>query len=411
MITYQNAAGGVLMTPNNIISGAYAIADLHQDTNLRTSPAGVSPLVTSSSGTGVISGGKWVATSNDVSYVRWSSIDPSSNGAIKLKYTPNYSGAPSSNSVGIIGFGDGSTTNSLLRLYHATSSGYLMANFYDSAGGVIYTSNTYAWTTNVSGTEYEIELDWALSGGTGTTTLAGHLFIGGSAVATISATNKNPRTTASYLQLGGSPYGTSANKCNGSFRDVVVYNAVQHTSSYSAGYTITGLLNLNSDLAVTNTTTSSSTATGALTVAGGVGVGENLYVGGINFYLGGTQFIISNTTISTTLSGPWASPLSNETVYLTKVGNMITVNYPIGKTGAITSSQYTWGFPTSLPSGYYNTNRNLACPIAFVNNNAIQMAIVYVNTDGTWSGSTSPTLMTGTCGVSSTGFTITYSLI
>lgn len=57
-----------------------------------------------------------------------------------------------------------------------------------------------------------------------------------------------------------------------------------------------------SGLAVTNTTSSTSTSTGALTIAGGVGIGGSLYVGGIGASISGVRIL--NGVINT---GTWAA--------------------------------------------------------------------------------------------------------
>ena len=309
MITYQIPATGVVsMTPNNITAGAYAMAGLHYDTNLRITPVGVSPLVTTIAGTGVfgtLNGiALWRALNTDNTYLRWSNVDPLNAGAIKLKYTPNYTGAPVTNGVGLVALTAGSSNLSLIRIYHNATTGVIYCNFYDSAGGAIYTGTTYTWTSNVKDTEYEFELDWSLTGTTGTTALAGHLFIDGALVATITASNKNPRTANTYLHLGASPYGSSANKANGSYRDVIVFNAVQHTSAYTAGYICDGTINLNGNLNITDMTVSSSVTTGALVIAGGVGVGGAIKAtGAISTVAGLGLFNVGPVSSIPTVSG------------------------------------------------------------------------------------------------------------
>lgn len=118
----------------------------------------------------------------------------------------------------------------------------------------------------------------------------------------------------------------------------------------------------------------------------------------------------TTTTIMTTLSGPWASPLTSRQVNLTKTGNMVVLNYPYNTTGSVTTSQATWSFPTSLPSGYYNSDHVVGCVIPITNNGAVQMAQLLINADGSWSVNSSPTNLTGTAGTASNGFTACYSL-
>lgn len=158
---------------------------------------------------------------------------------------------------------------------------------------------------------------------------------------------------------------------------------------------VTGITSLN------NTTDSSTTNNGSLVVAGGVGVAKNLNVGGV---ISGN---ITTTTFDTTLSGVWAAPLTSKTVAVSKIGNIVTLQYPEGLTGTVTSPAYTWSFPTSIPSGFFNTNHAVNCPIEIVNDNANIMASVRISVDGTWAVY-SPASLTGTAGTSTGGFSITY---
>lgn len=193
------------------------------------------------------------------------------------------------------------------------------------------------------------------------------------------------------------------------FRDL--FNENPH-NLYCNDLTLSGNLNMAGDIvldeiSVSNTKNSTSSSTGALVVSGGVGIGKDLYVGGNIFgTISGTS-----TTISTTMSGPWAAPLASQTVQLTKVGNIVVINYPVSLTGTVTNSQYVWGFPTALPSGYFNPNRSLSCVIPIYNNNNIQMAQVLIAVDGTWSVNSAPTILTGTSGTAVGGFTICFSII
>ena len=125
----------------------------------------------------------------------------------------------------------------------------------------------------------------------------------------------------------------------------------------------------------------------------------------------GPAGISTSTTISTNISGPWDAPLGPITVQLETSNNICMVCFPSAIDGTVTSSQYTWSFATSLPSGYYNPNHAVSCVIPIINNNNIQFAQVLVAVDGTWSLNSAPTILTGTAGTTTGGFNIVFSLV
>ena len=85
-------------------------------------------------------------------------------------------------------------------------------------------------------------------------------------------------------------------------------------------------------LAVTDTTVSTSTATGALTVAGGVGIAGNMYVGG-------------TVTATNVYVGPWAVNTGSGSVAVqyfgSSLGSINTINLTTGTTATISSNVIT----------------------------------------------------------------------
>jgi hypothetical protein len=125
-------------------------------------------------------------------------------------------------------------------------------------------------------------------------------------------------TTATWLSTGSLSVGfsnTATNVANG-LAGQLIYQTAPGITGFIAtgtiGYVavskgINGIAYQNT-LTLTGTTVSLSTDTGALTVAGGVGIGGDVYVGGTGFYLGnggvGSRFSITDNSSLTAISRP-----------------------------------------------------------------------------------------------------------
>lgn len=150
-----------------------------------------------------------------------------SQGAIKFKLTPYYSGAPSGTSFSFLSAGTTGTQNNFMKLYHYTG-GNIYLFIKDSSGANVATGSLGAWSP-VSGTTYEIELNIDLVGGTHS------LFINGVLLGSISGTGT--RGVGTHVVLGNdlSTY-TESHPCK--IDDVEIFSSVQHTSGYTPGYTV-----------------------------------------------------------------------------------------------------------------------------------------------------------------------------
>lgn len=184
---------------------------------------------------------------------------------------------------------------------------------------------------------------------------------------------------------------------------------------------VVGTVRISSLTTITNTTGASSTSTGALQVRGGVGIGENLYVGGnqiatgtlrINntssntgtaasnsLYVLGGAFIEKNLVVKDTavfqgnviISGDATYAFSTNTVV---TDNLLSIHAPQGST-----SSHTWSLDDGRDIGllfhYYKTTDK----DAFLGwNNASGFLEWYENgteTGGTFNGSTYGTFRTG----------------
>jgi len=190
-------------------------------------------------GVPTISGGKMVVTGGTVrgvSYPSASKYTTRQTGAIKLKYTPNYSGAPSGHRpiFNILQAGAGEANE--IALYHNSAEGKIFANLYNSTSGAIY-DGAIGFFLPTAGTEYEIEFNWDFTAG------ASRLFINGVQLgSTITGTGTISVLTAIKIALN---YGNNLNS-DGSFNDILCFDTPQHTANYTPGYTVSDYIYVDS---------------------------------------------------------------------------------------------------------------------------------------------------------------------
>ena len=190
-------------------------------------------------GVPTISGGKMVVTGGTVrgvSYPSASKYTTRQTGAIKLKYTPNYSGAPSGHRpiFNILQAGAGEANE--IALYHNSAEGKIFANLYNSTSGAIY-DGAIGFFLPTAGTEYEIEFNWDFTAG------ASRLFINGVQLgSTITGTGTISVLTAIKIALN---YGNNMNS-DGSFNDILCFDTPQHTANYTPGYTVSDYIYVDS---------------------------------------------------------------------------------------------------------------------------------------------------------------------
>jgi len=169
------------------------------------------------------------ATVKYVDYDADSNADSQQTGAIKLKFTPNYSGSPVSNYALFSITETSGSSNNLMQLLHITS-GVLLLQVRDQAAGVIMTYSSPAWSPTASQT-YEFELNYDLTAG------ATRIFIDGNLHGVVQTGTGTRSSSIGLLRVGNNNVGTY----NSDFyiEDFVVFSAVQHTANYTPGYTLT----------------------------------------------------------------------------------------------------------------------------------------------------------------------------
>ena len=313
--------GSLTINVYDTVPNAVLVIPLHADTYVYYSSRELP--YPEGSGSGNIINSKYVLNgSNSITWSNVESLNIANIATFKFKYTPLYSGIPiQKNGMLNIGTIVYPYTANLIRLYHNTT-GELNLTVNDSSSIVIYAdAGIYSWTNAVSGTEYEIELNINIIGGE----FNAYLFIDGVLRGSPNVSGIESQTVADFIQLGGDITG-GFSTTNAAFRDLVIYNTVQHTTNYTFGYILEGGINMTpygyiktdtlivrypDDSTKTFTTTVNSTGcatlnssgnltqfdvsnqvkvlntidaititTGALVVSGGVGIAKQLQLGG-----------------------------------------------------------------------------------------------------------------------------------
>lgn len=180
-------------------------------------------------GGATIVGGKLVCTGASNKGVYYTTVN-SSTLALKFKYTPNYSGNPPSN-VNMIAIREPTGNNNRLVLAHSPSGDNFRITLNNSSGTSIYNASQIgaSGVAFVSGTEYEMELNFDAATG------VIRLFRNGTLYGTLTAGAVPWANNAARVYVGANP--NVYNVCDASYDDVMYFNTVQHTASYTPGYT------------------------------------------------------------------------------------------------------------------------------------------------------------------------------
>lgn len=154
-------------------------------------------------------------------------------GTIKLKYKPNYSGAPSTN-INVFSISNAANGNSRVALTHSPSGDNFRIFLTNESGAAIYSAATItANNINISSANtYELQLTWDNDAG------VIRFFIDGvnNAARTLTPGPWVHGTGAGLIRIGASTL--IYNVADASFEDAVYYSVVTHTASYTPGYTL-----------------------------------------------------------------------------------------------------------------------------------------------------------------------------
>lgn len=192
---------------------------------------GLGNLTGIATGNASVSDGKLNLAYDDVRYVDYNTtnnVDSQQTGCIRLKFTSNYSGSPSVDRTMFIISKAHADSKNLIHLRRRTT-GMIQLYISDLDGTIIMNVDVGPWFPVVNNT-YEFELNWDLTIG------STRLFIeGGQLGITITATGTRD-SNIGIFRLGSNVAGVD--KFNGWIDDVMVFNAVQHTSNYTPSATV-----------------------------------------------------------------------------------------------------------------------------------------------------------------------------
>jgi hypothetical protein len=374
-------------------------------------------------------------------------VDPGPQFTIRFLFTPSQ--LPGG-TVMFCQLWNGTNSNNKLNFYASGTTG-ITAYLYNSTSGLIFNNqitNSISW---VVGTQYEIELDVDLVNG------LEQLFINGVQTGNV-LHSTGTRTGAPYLYIGSTTAGQYSY-----YSKFIMFNTVQHTSSYTPTLAtttlydnvialgITGLSVINGDfqilatdanaltvlggsfvagnsvvsgnstiggtstitgaITVNSTTTSTSTSTGSAVLAGGLGVAGSIYAS--NIYASNIINSVT-TTFTTQISGPWSGniPASPDTVYLQKNGNTVVLNYytSSGTLGTETSALTYFNMNTNIPAGYIPSRTQNLVVIIAQNTTTTVCANLIIQQNGTWQVYLISGAFSGTCGIPGGGFTVSYNI-
>lgn len=159
-----------------------------------------------------------------IDYQAANNADSQQVGAVRCVVCPAYSGTPATAQRF---FSVGKAHNSLVNVvtaYHFTN-GKIYYQIYNSAAASIFTLLSDAVWVPVSGTDYELEIDWDI------TTGANRIFIDGQQIATADTSTGTRSADIGLLRVGSDITGASTS--NFKISNLAVFNSVQHTENYT----------------------------------------------------------------------------------------------------------------------------------------------------------------------------------
>lgn len=182
-------------------------------------------------------------TGGGIKYTEYSGVDninSTQKGAVRFKYTSNYSGGPPSwYTLFELQISDGINTDEIYLSHTNISGGQLYLQIRGSGSGIV--SSYFGVWNPTSGVKYEFELNWDVNIG------AHRLFILNPSTGICEQFGTTKTGTGTITALNHFKIGTNFNSTdsmNGKFEDFIIFSDVQHTSNYTpSDYAIYSMLN------------------------------------------------------------------------------------------------------------------------------------------------------------------------
>ena len=218
-------------------------------------------------------------------------------------------------------------------------------------GGTLFVGSTSTFTSTSSSTSTTTGA-LIVTGGVGIgggVVVGGTLFVGSTSTFTSTASSTSTTTGALIVTggvgIGGAVYiGTSSFIAGAQIITTATIGLYAAASAASTGTTGT--------FVISNTTGTVSTTTGALQVAGGVGIGGNLYVGGVitatNFFAGTLRIDAGSTMTNLVVTGTDTSTSTTTGAIVVAGGVGVSGNLNVGRNIARNSTTATTTHPLEI---------------------------------------------------------------
>lgn len=201
-------------------------------------------LTGTTTGTVTVSGGLLNLPSPQVKYVDYSgvgNIDSAiQQGCVRVRYIPDYSGTSNARRVIFQSCKADSDDFNEIYIDHVKVSGDINVCMKDNAGVIIFDSVFQAGWNPVALQRYEFELNWDITAG------ANRLFIDGVQVGATDINTGVRDSSIGLIRLGSGFDGSDLSDFY--YDDIIIFNAVQHTTNYTPDWSNIYENNFHSDV-------------------------------------------------------------------------------------------------------------------------------------------------------------------
>lgn len=369
--TYDNTkaefSSGQVQQSDQRPSNAVGYASYTTNENLNWGGGTLTGTIT---GTASVSGGSLnvsAGTNNYVEYDAASNFASGNVGAVRLQFIPRYSGAPASNQYYFSSSSGENNIANLVRFIHIGTN--LRWDVYDSSGTMVKTVQTGNSFSPVSGTTYEIELNFDTTNG------EYRLFIDGALVNGLQTSAAGTRNqTTGQLRIGKDYTSVSNAVQEFEVLNVAFFDSVQHTAAYTpdwSNFTETiyvanevELPVLTASESITSITSATFTETANPRYVIKIGTGNFQYWTGSAWADSDSTYAQANTSsdFNTNISS-LTIPFNNTQLFIKAIFDgsntqsaVSNIDVVIGQVGA--TATHTQDFSTDPSAGKFSIGRN-----------------------------------------------------